>query len=71
MRDIAREVYNKMKVGAMAWVRPVSARGDTIASFQSAHVAAQALEEEGLINIMKIERDAEGHISAIRIQRLN
>jgi len=71
MRDIAKEVYNKMKVGAMAWVRPISARGDTVASFQSAHAAAQALEEEGLINIMKVERDAEGLISAIRIQRLN
>jgi len=71
MRDIAKEVYNKMKVGAMAWVKPVSARGDTVEAFQSAHAAAQALEEEGLINIMKIERDADGQISAIRIQRLS
>jgi hypothetical protein len=70
MRDIAKEVYNKMKIGAMAWLRPVSARGDTIASFQTAHAAAQALEQEGLINIMKVERDGDGQISAIRIQRL-
>jgi hypothetical protein len=59
-----------MKIGAMAWLRPVSARGDTIASFQTAHAAAQALEQEGLINIMKVERDGDGQISAIRIQRL-
>lgn len=71
MRDIAKEVYNKMKVGAAAWIRPVSAKGDTIESFQAAHDAAKALEDEGLINIMKVQRDEDGLVEAIRIQKLN
>ena len=71
MRDIAKEVYNKMKVGAAAWIRPVSAKGDTIESFQAAHDAAKALEDEGLINIVKILRQEDGLIEAIRIQKLN
>ena len=71
MRDIAKEVYNKMKVGAAAWIRPVSAKGDTLQSFQSAHDVARAMEDEGLINIMKVQRDEDGLIEAIRIQKLN
>ena len=71
MRDIAKEVYNKMKVGAAAWIRPVTAKGDTLQSFQSAHDAAKAMEHEGLINIMKVQRDVDGLIEAIRIQKLN
>jgi hypothetical protein len=71
MRDIAKEVYNKMKVGAAAWIRPVTAKGDTIDSFQAAHDGAKALEEEGLINIVKVQRQEDGLIEAIRIQRLS
>lgn len=70
MRDIAREVYSKMKVGSVAWIRPVTAKGDTLESFQSAHSGAQALEQEGLIDIEKVQRQADGLIDAIRIQRL-
>jgi hypothetical protein len=70
MRDIAKEVYNKMKVGGAAWIRPVTAKGDTIATFQTAHDSARALEDEGLINIVKVQRQEDGLIEAIRIQRL-
>lgn len=70
MRDIAKEVYGKMKIGAAAWIKPVSARGDTIASFQSAHDSAKQLAEEGLIQIVKVLRQEDGLIEAIRIQRL-
>jgi hypothetical protein len=70
MRDIAKEVYGKMKIGAAAWIRPVSARGDTIDSFQSAHDSAKQLAEEGLIQIVKVLRQEDGLIEAIRIQRL-
>lgn len=71
MRDIAKEVYGKMKIGAVAWIRPVSAKGDTIESFQAAHDSAKALEDEGLINIEKVTRQADGLINAIRIARLS
>ena len=70
MRDIAREVYSKMKVGSVAWIRPVTAKGDTLETFQSAHSGAQALEQEGLIDIEKVQRQGDGLIDAIRIQRL-
>lgn len=70
MRDIAKEVYSKMKVGSVAWIRPVAAKGDTLESFQTAHSSAQALEQEGLIDIEKVQRQADGLIDAIRIQRL-
>ncbi|SFU94655.1 hypothetical protein [Pseudoduganella namucuonensis] len=69
MRDIAKEVYDKMKVGAAAWIRPVAAKGDTIESFQSAYDSAKALADEELIQIVKVQRK-DGQIEAIRIQRL-
>jgi hypothetical protein len=71
MREIAREVYEKMKVGASAWVKPVAAKGDTLTSFQSVHDEVKQLAEEGLITISTIKRDADGLIDSIRIQRLS
>jgi hypothetical protein len=70
MRDVVMEVYEKMKVGSAAWVRPVAAKGDTISSFQDAHENAKRLAEEGLINIGSVQHQADGLIEAIRIQRL-
>jgi hypothetical protein len=70
MRDIAKEVYSKMKVGSVAWIRPIAAKGDTLDNFQAAHDSAKLLEEEGLIDIEKVQRQADGLIDAIRIQRL-
>ncbi|WP_295995308.1 hypothetical protein [Rugamonas sp.] len=70
MRDIAKEVYEKMKVGSAAWIRPVAAKGDTIDVFQSAHDGAKQLADDGLISIVKIQRQEDGLIDAIRIQRL-
>lgn len=70
MRDVAKEVYQKMKVGSMAWIRPVAAKGDNLGSFQAAHASAKQLEEEGLIAIAKVCRQEDGLIDSIRIQRL-
>jgi len=71
MRDIANEVYGKMKIGAVAWIRPVSAKGDTLESFQGALESALKLAEEGLINIEKVQRQSDGLVDAIRILRLS
>jgi hypothetical protein len=71
MRDIAKEVYEKMKVGSVAWIRPVAAKGDTVEKFQSAHDSARVLAEEGLINIEKVQRQEDGQIDAIRILKLS
>src|SRR5450830_96891 len=70
MRDIAHEVYEKMKVGSTAWIRPVAAKGDTIESFQIAHEQAKQLADEGLINIATVKRQADGLIDSIRILKL-
>lgn len=70
MRDVTKEVYKKMKVGSIAWVRPVAAKGDTVASFQAAHDSAKELVEEGLITIGEVKRQEDGLIEAIRIHRL-
>lgn len=70
MRDAAKEVYAKMKVGSSAWVRPVAAKGDTVASFQTAHETARQLAADGLITIGEVKRQEDGLVEAIRIQRL-
>ncbi|WP_426191989.1 hypothetical protein [Massilia sp. DWR3-1-1] len=70
MRDIAHEVYEKMKVGSTAWIRPVAAKGDTIESFQVAHAQAQQLADEGLINIATVKKSEDGLIDSIRILKL-
>ena len=70
MRDIAREVYEKMRVGGTAWIRPVAAKGDTVESFQGVHEQARQMAEEGLISISSVKRQEDGLIDAIRILRL-
>lgn len=70
MRDIAKEVYEKMKVGAIAWIRPVAAKGDTIPAFQSVHDQVREMAGEGLIAIATVQRQEDGMIDAIRIKRL-
>jgi hypothetical protein len=70
MRDIAKEVYEKMRVGNSAWIKPVAAKGDTLPSFQAVHDQVKLMAEEGLISVSKIERQEDGLIDAIRIQKL-
>ena len=70
MRDIAKEVYEKMRVGNSAWIKPVAAKGDTLPSFQAVHDQVQQMAEEGLISVSKVERQEDGLIDAIRIQKL-
>ncbi|HZV67200.1 MAG TPA: hypothetical protein VFG03_20100 [Telluria sp.] len=70
MRDIAREVYEKMRVGNSAWIRPVAAKGDSLRTFQAVQEQVHQMAEEGLISVSTIKRDADGLIDAVRIQRL-
>lgn len=70
MRDIAKEVYEKMRVGNSAWIKPVAAKGYTLPSFQAVHDQVKLMAEEGLISVSKIERQEDGLIDAIRIQKL-
>jgi hypothetical protein len=70
MRDIAKEVYEKMRVGNSAWIKPVAAKGDTLPSFQEVHVQVQQMAEDGLIFISTVKREEDGLINAIRIQKI-
>jgi hypothetical protein len=70
MRDIAKEVYEKMRVGNSAWIKPVAAKGDTLPLFQAVHDQVQQMANEGLIAVSKVERQEDGLIDAIRIQKL-
>jgi hypothetical protein len=71
MRDIAREVYEKMRIGHTAWIRPVAAKGDTVETFQGVHDQARQMADEGLISISSVKRQADGLVDSIRILRLN
>jgi hypothetical protein len=71
MRDIAMEVYEKMRVGSTAWIRPVAAKGDTVESFQGVHEQALQMAGDGLISISSVKRQEDGLIDAIRILRLS
>jgi hypothetical protein len=71
MRDIAMEVYEKMKVGSTAWIRPVAAKGDTVETFQGVHEQALQMASEGLISVSSVKRQEDGLIDAIRILRLS
>jgi hypothetical protein len=71
MRDIANEVYEKMKVGSIAWIRPVAAKGDTLETFQAVHEQVKQMKEDGLVTISTVQRQADGLIDAIRIKRLS
>ncbi len=70
MRDIAKEVYEKMRVGNSAWIKPIAAKGDSVPAFQAVHDQVKAMAEEGLIAISTVKRQEDGLIDAIRIQRL-
>jgi len=70
MRDIAKEVYEKMRVGNSAWIKPVAAKGDTLPTFQAVHDQLKQMADDGLISVSKVERQEDGLIDAIRIQKL-
>ena len=70
MRDIAKEVYEKMRVGNSAWIKPVAAKGDTLPLFQEVHEQVKHMADEGLIAISSVKRQEDGLIDAIRIQKL-
>jgi len=70
MRDMAREVYEKMKLGSSAWIRPIAAKGDTIDNFQAVKEQVERLADEGLIAVSTIKRQADGLIDSVRIRRL-
>lgn len=59
MRDVATQAYDRIEVGATGWMRPDPTRGETLEGFQSVLLAAQTMQEDGLILIQKIHRESQ------------
>jgi hypothetical protein len=73
MRDVAQESYDNCKIGAIGWIRPDLARGETLEVFQSVLLAAKALQESGKILIQEMHRESyTGHrlVDAIKFMRV-
>lgn len=74
MRDIAKEAYENCAVGATAYIRPDSARGEKVDNFQGVIIVAEAMQADRKIVIQEVHRESQtGHrlIDAIRFMRLS
>lgn len=58
MRDVAREAYDSVAVGATGWIRPDPTKGETLQGFQAVAQAADYMQEKGLILIRSIHRES-------------
>lgn len=74
MRDLAKEAYEACAIGAIGWMRPDPARGETISAFQSvAQVSAPALQDAGVIIIQEMHKENQTGrrlVDAIKFVRL-
>lgn len=74
MRDIAKEAYESCSIGSVGWMRPDSAKGETISAFQAvAQISAPALQDAGLIIIQELHRESQTGqrlVDAIKFVRL-
>lgn len=58
MRDVAKEAYDKTAVGAISWMRPDTAAGETIEGFQAVALAADVMQNDGLILIRAVHKES-------------
>jgi hypothetical protein len=73
MRDIAKEAYQQVSVGATGWMRPDPSKGETVEGFQSVAAGADLMQKEGLISIRSKHRESGSGgtlIDAIQFTRL-
>jgi hypothetical protein len=73
MRDLAKEAYEKIGIGETGWMRPDPSRGETLASFQAVALAADSMQQDGLILIRSIHKESmsgDSVIDAIQFTRL-
>jgi hypothetical protein len=47
MRDVAKESYDRLEIGATGWMRPDPNQGETVEGFQSVIAAAQHMTAQG------------------------
>jgi len=71
MRDVAKEAYDKTTVGEVGWMRPDTDKGETVEGFQSAALAADVMQNDGLIQIRTVHHEStSGHHLVDAIQFL-
>lgn len=56
MRDIAKAAYEGIEPGQSGFMRPDAGNG-SLEAFQSVEVAAQAMQQDGLILIKEVHRE--------------
>ena len=59
MRDIIKEAYENCDVGAVGYAQLDPQKGDTLETFQSVMLAAESMQERGLIFIQKTHRESQ------------
>lgn len=73
MRDVVKECYENCEVGAVGFIKPDPARGDTLERFQADLLAAQVMHDNGQIFIQQTHHESQtGHkyIDFIKFLRL-
>jgi len=58
MRDIAKEAYEAVPVGAVTWIRPDPDKGVSLASFQAIAAAVDGMQQDGLILIRSVHKES-------------
>lgn len=73
MRDLAKEAYDKIRVGETGWMHPDASKGDTLAGFQAVALVADSMQRDGLILIRSIHKESvsgESVIDAIQFTKV-
>ena len=73
MQDVATQAYTTCPVGGTAWMRPDPDNGIGLEAFQSVEIAANILQQDGLITIQEKHRESQTGqhlIDAIKFVRL-
>jgi hypothetical protein len=65
MRDILKDAYEECNVGDTKTVGPDQSAGESIDSFQSVRMAAEYMQEKGLIHVKNMHRESQSGNSLI------
>lgn len=74
MRDIIKEAYENCEIEKVGFARPDPQKGDTLEGFQAVLLAAESMQERGLIFIQKVHRESQSGksmIDLIQFMRVN
>jgi hypothetical protein len=58
MRDVAKDAYDNIEVGAIGWIRPDAGKGETLEGFQAVARAAEIMQQDGFIWIRSVHKES-------------